>query len=166
MSFHFSDGQSVIEGDFSKLEKLIENLEEPHYVDIGVFASAKTSEGKPVAEYGAYNEFGSIKVKDHPPQRSFIRMPLATQGTKIETYVQKHAQEHMENGDVKAIFEDIGIGGESAIQEAFDQRGPGWKPNAESTVKKKGADAPLIGTGQGGGLLRASVTHRVDGGKE
>ena len=157
MSFQFSDGQSEVMGDFSKLEALIADLKEKHYVDIGVFGTAVTSEGMPVAEYGAYNEFGSISRPNHPPKRSFIRVPLQGGQGKITNYVKKHAQDHLEAGDVKAIFEDIGIAGESVIQESFDSRGPGWAPNAPSTVKGKGSDAPLIDDG----TVRHAITHRV-----
>jgi hypothetical protein len=157
--FQFSDGQSEISGDFSKLEALIADLKEKHYVDIGVFGTAVTPEGMPVAEYGAYNEFGSITRPDHPPKRSFIRMPLQNHNGKIVEYVGKHAKEHLEAGDVKAIFEDIGIGGESVIQEAFDTRGFGtWKENADSTIERKGSDAPLIDDG----TLRHAITHRTE----
>lgn len=159
MSFSIRDGQSEVTGDFSKLEALVAALKEKHHVDIGVFATAKTGSGSPIATYGAYNEFGSIKVKDRPPKRSFIRMPLSTNQDKIAAYVTPRAKAHMEDGDVKAIFADIGIAGESVIQEAFDQRGPGWKENAESTIKRKGSDAPLIDDG----MLRAAITSRVDG---
>jgi hypothetical protein len=162
MSFNVSDGQSQITGDFSKLEKLIKNLKSDAYVDIGIFKEAKTSDGMPVAEYGAYNEFGSLSRKDRPPKRSFIRMPLEQKGDKVADYVEKKAKGHLEKGDVKAIFEDIGIAGESVIQEAFDTRGFGsWKENADSTIDRKGSDAPLIDEG----LLRRSVTHKT-GGKE
>lgn len=162
MSFSIRDGQSEVTGDFSKLEALIAGLSEPHHVDIGVFATAKTGSGAPIATYGAYNEFGSVKVKDRPPKRSFIRMPLSTRQDKISAYVAPRAKAHLEDGDVKAIFADIGIAGESQIQEAFDTRGFGtWKENAPSTVESKGSDAPLIDDG----TLRAAVTHRVDGGE-
>jgi hypothetical protein len=158
-AFHFSDGQSEVSGDFSKIEALIADLKEKHYVDIGVFGTAVTSEGMPVAEYGAYNEFGSITRPDHPPKRSFIRMPLESKGDKIAQYVQKHAQEHIEAGDVKAIFEDIGIGGESVIQEAFDTRGFGtWPENKPSTIARKGSDAPLIDDG----TLRHAIASGAD----
>jgi len=159
MSFSFGDGQSVISGDFSGLEKLIAGLKEKHFVDIGVFGSAVTPEGQSVAEYGAYNEFGSITKPDHPPKRSFIRMPLTKRQAKIEAYVKKNMQEHIEKGNIKAIFEDIGIAGESVIQEAFDTRGFGtWKENADRTVAAKGSDAPLINDG----TLRHAVTHRTE----
>jgi hypothetical protein len=160
MSFNISDGQSQITGDFSRLEKLIENLQSDAYVDIGIFKEAKTSDGMPVAEYGAYNEFGSLTRKDRPPKRSFIRMPLEQKGEKVQNYVETRAKNHLENGDIIAIFEDIGIAGESVIQEAFDTRGFGsWKENAESTIRQKGSDAPLIDEG----LLRGAITHKTGG---
>ena len=160
MAFKFSDGQSEITGDFSRLEKLIEGLEGDYSIDVGVFSEAKTPDGKQVAEYGAYNEFGSIVVKDRPPKRSFIRMPIEQKQDKIETYVAGKAQGHLETGDVKAIFQDIGIAAESVIQEAFDTQGFGaWKPDADSTVARKGSSAPLIDDG----TLRKAVTSRVNG---
>ena len=164
MSFHFSDGQSEVSGDFSKIEALIADLKEKHFTDIGVFGTGVYGNGKSIAEVGAYNEFGSITRPDHPPKRSFIRMPLETQGDKIAQYVEKHAKEHLEDGDVKAIFEDIGIAGESVIHEAFSTRGFGtWKPNAPSTIRqKKGGDTPLIGVGDDAGLLQAAITHRTE----
>ena len=160
MAFKFSDGQSEITGDFSRLEKLIEGLEGDFSTDVGVFSEAKTPDGKQVAEYGAHNEFGSIVVKDRPPKRSFIRMPIEQKQEKIETYVSGKAQGHLETGDVKAIFQDIGIACESVIQEAFDTKGFGsWKPNAETTIERKGSSTPLIDDG----TLRKAVTSRVNG---
>jgi len=155
--FQFSDGQSEVRGDFSQLEELIAELKEKHYVDIGVFSTAVTPDGESIAEYGAKNEFGSISEKT--PSRSFIRMPLETQQEKIAAYVKKHAKDHLEAGDIKAIFEDIGIASESVIQEAFDTRGFGtWKENAPLTIELKGSDAPLIDKGN----LRHAITHRTE----
>lgn len=159
MSFNISDGQSQITGDFSALEDLIKNLKEPHSVDIGVFKDAKTPDGEQVAAYGAHNEFGSVSVPDHPPKRSFIRMPLEAKQSEIASYVEKKAPEHISNGDIPAIFEDIGIAAQAKIQEAFDTAGFGtWKPDADSTVARKGSSAPLIDDG----TLRKAITYEVD----
>jgi hypothetical protein len=161
-AFHFSDGQSTVEGDFSQLEAIIAGLKEKHYVDIGVFGTAVTGKGKPIAEYGAYNEFGSMTRPDHPPKRSFIRMPLQSKQDKISRYVQGRAMGHIEKANIKAIFVDIGIAGESVIQEAFDTQGFGtWKPNAESTIARKGSDTPLIDDG----TLRKAIASGPDAGK-
>lgn len=157
-SFNFQNNVAEVHGDFSQLENLISKLKEKHYTDVGVFSTAKTSDGQQVAEYGAYNEFGSYTRPDHPPKRSFIRMPIQTKQNEISKYVEKHEKGHIEKGDVKGIFEDIGIACESQIQSAFDTQGFGtWKPNAESTIEQKGSSAPLIDDG----TLRKSITHRT-----
>ena len=138
VSFQIRDGQSEITGDFSQLEKLIKGLKEKHSVDIGVFKDAKTPDGQSVAEYGAYNEFGSVTTK--LPKRSFIRMPLEAKQGDIARYAEGRARAHVESGDIKAIFEDIGIAGQAKIQEAFDTAGWGaWPPDADSTVSRKGS---------------------------
>jgi hypothetical protein len=156
MSFNIRDGQSEITGDFSGIEKLLKNLDSDLSVDIGYFKDAKTPDGKQVAEYMAANEFGSIERK--LPVRSSIRMPLETKQGDIASYVEKKAKGHIEKGDINAIFEDIGIAGQSKIQEAFDTRGFGsWPPDADKTIQRKGSDAVLIDKG----LARKTVTYRV-----
>lgn len=157
MSFNIRDGQSEIRGDFSGLEKLISSLKEKHSVDIGYFKDAKTPDGQSVAQYMAAHEFGSISQK--LPVRSSVRMPLETKQGDIARYAEGKARDHIESGDIKAIFEDIGIAGQSKIQEAFDTGGFGtWPPDSDKTVARKGSDAVLIDTG----LARKSVTYEVD----
>lgn len=157
MSFSIRDGQSTITGDFSKLENLIKSLDVDMSVDVGYFETAKTPEGKPVAEYMAANEFGSVERK--LPVRSSIRMPLESKQSDIASYVERRSPDHIEKGEVEAIFEDIGIAAQSKIQEAFDTRGFGtWAPDSEKTVIRKKSDAPLIDSG----LARKSVAYRVN----
>lgn len=157
MSFNIRDGQSEITGDFSKLEKLIKALKEKHSVDIGYFKDAKTPEGESVAQYMAANEFGSIERK--LPKRSSIRMPLEAKQGDIALYAEGRARKHIEDGNIKAIFEDIGIAGQAKIQEAFDTGGWGaWPPDSDKTIARKGSDAVLIDKG----LARKAVTYEVD----
>lgn len=157
MSFSIRDGQSIVTGDFSRLENLLKDLGVDHSVDVGVFKDAKTPDGESVAQYGAANEFGVIEKRI--PERSFIRMPLEEKQDDIAEYVDGRAQEHLEGGEVSAIFEDIGIAAQSKIQEAFDTEGFGtWAPNAEITIALKKSDTPLIDKG----LLRKAVTYEVD----
>jgi hypothetical protein len=139
------------------MENLLRDLSVPHSVDIGVFKDAKTPDGESVAEYGAANEFGVVEKKI--PARSFIRLPLEFKQDEIAEYVDGRAQDHLEEGDIPAIFEDIGIAGQSKIQDAFDTEGFGtWAPNAEITIALKKSSAPLIDKG----LLRKAVTYEVD----
>ncbi len=161
MTFSEKVGDSVISGDFDILDKLIKELKTDYYVDIGILGSGERSEtGESVPEYGAKQEFGSDQAGRGPkiPKRSFIKMPLQTKQKEISSDVEKNFQKHIEEGDVKGIFKDIGIAGEIQIQKAFESGGFGtWQPLAEETIQRKGSDAILIDEG----VLRKSITSEV-----
>lgn len=167
MSFTEKSPGGVVTGDFSKLEKLIENLEGDYYVDIGILGENNKSVegGLTLAGIGAVHEFGTDRAgrgnKTVIPERSFIRMPLETGQTDIENAVEPKLQKLLADGDIEGIFKLIGIAGEARIQEAFETAGFGeWDPNAESTIRQKGSDSPLIDQGP----LRQSITSKVGGG--
>jgi len=166
MSFQIKNGDSVVSGDFSKLEKLIENLGKKHYVDIGIMGeNNQTVEGGyTLAGIGAVHEFGTDRAgrgnKTVIPERSFIRMPLETGQDEIEKALEPKIQKLLADGDIKGIFKLIGIAGEARIQEAFESGGFGtWDPNADITIERKGSDSPLIDTGG----LRQAITSKVGG---
>jgi hypothetical protein len=146
----------TVKGDFSKLENLLKGLKTKMSVRVGVFQEATAPDGEKVASYGADNEFGVPERRI--PERSFIRMPIETKAGKIAADVGKRKRDRIEQGNIRGIFEDVGLAAEAVIQEAFDTRGFGtWKENAEMTIEKKGSDAPLIDEG----LLRRSITSKV-----
>ena len=164
MSFTEKNAGGEVTGDFSKLEKLIENLEGNHYVDIGILGENNQSieGGYTLAGIGAVHEFGTDRAGRGNsvtiPERSFLRMPLETGQQDIENAVKGHLQKYIADGDIKGIFKLIGIAGEARIQEAFETAGFGtWDPNAESTIRQKGSDSPLIDQGD----LRAAITSKV-----
>ncbi len=164
MSFEIKNGDSIVTGDFSRLEKLIENLEEGHYVDIGILGESNQSVegGYTLAGIGAVQEFGTDRAGRGNsvtiPERSFIRMPLETGQEDIEKAVEPELQKLLEDDDIEGIFKLIGIAGEARIQEAFESTGFGeWDPNAESTIRQKGSDSPLIDQGD----LRQAITSKV-----
>lgn len=162
MSFQVRSGDVEVRGDFSQLEKLVENLGKNYSVDIGIIGAAtETVEGgQTIASIGAQHEFGVPDRNPPLPQRSFIFMPLSTGQTQISNAVGKRYQEHMEQGDIRGIFVDIGIAGEARIQEAFDTAGFGqWRPLSEVTIERKGSDAILIDTG----ALRQAIASKVNG---
>ena len=168
MSFNIKNGDSVVSGDFSKLEKLVENLGKDHYVDIGILGSTnKTVEGGlTLAGIGAVHEFGTDRAGRGNsvtiPERSFIRMPLETGQDDIEKTVKPKLKALMEKGDIKGIFKLIGIAGEKRIQEAFETGGFGeWRDIKQSTKDAKGSDSILIDIGAAG--LRGSISSKVGG---
>ena len=167
MSFEVKNPGGVVTGDFSRLEKLIENLEGDYYVDIGILGESNqsTEGGYTLAGIGAVHEFGTDRAgrgnKTVIPERSFIRMPLETGQQDIEKAVSPKLQKLIGKGDIRGIFKLIGIAGEARIQEAFETAGFGtWDPNADSTIKRKKSDSPLIDQGD----LRAAITSKAGGG--
>ena len=166
-AFSHKSGDSVVTGDFSRLEKLVENLGKKFYTDVGILGGGGYTEdgGITLAGIGAVHEFGTDKAGRNRdtviPERSFIRMPLETGQEDIEKSLEPRMQELMEAGDIKGIFELIGIAGEARVQEAFESGGFGtWEDLADSTKKAKGSDAILIDQGP----LRQGITSRVGGG--
>ena len=83
MSFQFSDGQSEVTGDFSKLEAIIADLKEDHFVDIGVFKTAVYDDGTPMAMVGAAHEFGAL-IK-HPGGTEYTIGPNGARFVKTGT---------------------------------------------------------------------------------
>ncbi len=165
-SFSHKNGDSQVTGDFSKLEKLVENLGKQFYTDIGILGEGGYTEdgGITLAGLGAVHEFGTDKAGRNRntkiPERSFIRVPLETGQDDIEKSVAPKLQKLLEAGDIKGIFELIGIAGEARVQEAFETGGFGlWEDIKEATKDAKGSDAILINIG----TLRQAVTSRVGG---
>jgi len=182
--FHVKNGDSEVKGDFTKLEKLVEELGNKYYVEIGILGENHETEegGLTIAGIGAVHEFGTDKAgrgrKTVIPERSFIRMPLETGQDDIEKSLEPKLEELMEKGRIHRIFQLIGIAGEARIQEAFETGGFGeWEKNSNITIhgsnygkenltekqienefiKSKGSDSPLIDTG----LLRKSISSKV-----
>jgi len=146
-----------IKTDTVKLEKLIKNLKGKHYVDIGLLGEKGADSN--VIEYGSVHEFGSISK--NIPERSFIKMPIETKQNEIAADAKKNFEKHLEEGDIKAIFKDIGISAEAQIQDAFSTGGFGtWEPLSERYLKFKeaiGKTSILIIEG----TLRKSITSKA-----
>ena len=61
--------------------------------------------------------------------------------------------------DLSKVLGVIGAVMEAKVKETITGGRPEWPPLKESTVKRKGHSKPLIETG----MLRASITHKVEG---
>lgn len=164
MSFSERSGDSVVSGDFSKLEEMLKGLGKRHYVDIGILGETNetTEGGLTLAGIGAVHEFGTDRAgrgnSTVIPERSFIRMPLETGQSQIKAAVEPHMKKDIAEGNIKHIFQMIGLAGEARIQEAFESGGFGeWEPLVESTIERKGSDSILIDTG----ALRKAITSKV-----
>ncbi len=144
MSFKKKDGNSVITGDFTILNKLVEGLSQKHSVDVGILDPA-------IATYMAVHEYGS--PTQNIPARSWLNMPLSRKN-EIEKAVRKKAQSLLERGDVRGVYKLLGEACEDQIRGAFDTAGFGtWAPS--------NSPSPLVDTG----AARNAVTSKIRGAK-
>ncbi len=144
------------------LDELQRHLKAGSYARVGVIgdkAGEVHPDGITNAEIGLIAEYGTVD-KDPPiPARSWLRFPIWFKEKELVKYVQSPAvMTLLLGGKVAEGLKLVGIFAETIIQEAFATRGYGqWKPNAPSTIDRKGSSMPLIDTAQ----FRRSVSSDV-----
>ena len=129
-------------------------------VKAGILNGATTTDGKSIAEYAAYNEFGG--ANNHPPSRPFMRT-VAKERPKV--WVGKMVAKIRGNATKPEAWKGaLVLAGESMKSDIqYSIQAGTWTPNAPATVaakQRKGKvepDHPLIDTGQ----MLAAVSYEV-----
>lgn len=113
-----------------------------------------------VAELGAIHEYGAPEVGI--PQRSFLRVPLASKSKELFASITKDLKFSKINTDT--ALGKLGARGQSVVLQAFNTQDSGkWPTLRPDTIRARkkgtgsGSDKPLIDTGQ----LRQSITFEV-----
>lgn len=138
-------------------------LDEPKLtLSVGVFSSA-THEGSTttVAQYAAYNEFGTTKI----PPRPFLRSTMAERQEEWTEAVKGSASSTLKSGQFnnRSILELIGKGAVKDVQAKIMSNMP--PPNApEVTARKERLGRSHIGTLYDTGLMHASVEYKIEEG--
>ncbi|MCK5444381.1 MAG: hypothetical protein KAI73_02085 [Rhodospirillaceae bacterium] len=108
----------------------------PSTFNVGFFAPE-------IAEYAAYNEFGTADI----PERPFMRTTFDANTAKYIDLATRAVGKAVDNPQrVSFMFKPLANEVRNDIIEAI-QGGP-WVPNAESTAQAKGYNQPLVETGQ------------------
>ena len=139
----------------SAMRELAAKVEKPASVKVGFLSGATYPAGTPVAMIAAINEFGAPS-RGQPP-RPFMRNAVAKYSKEWPAAVAGFLKS---NGYDAARALDL-LGAEIAgqvRQSIVDLVSP---PLAESTIRAKGFDKPLIGGGPTGGHMLGSVNHEV-----
>ena len=138
--------------DKKKWKKFKQSLDDFGNVKIQVGAigdhdntSLSNAELLAVHEFGARaGRGGSTVIPARSPVRSSIRGGLNQIQKNLEGLVSKHFNERQGTFDIEKIAEGIGVTMSTLIKSGIKKRlSP---PNAESTLKKKKGDIPLIDT--------------------
>lgn len=127
-------------------------------VKAGILNNATTTDGKSIAEYAVYNEFGTSRI----PARPFMRTVAKEKPKQWIGEMVRHVRGRATD---PAIWKQaLGVAGESMKSDIKDSIQNGsWVPNAPATVKAKARkgkvepDHPLMDTGQ----MIAAVSYEV-----
>lgn len=97
-----------------------------------------------VAEYAAYNEYGTRNI----PARPFFRTALiyGEGKEKVINYAKDRITEITQNKNHMQVLNSIGLYCKGRVVSSIKYGG--WKPNAPSTIKRKGNKPPLIDSGK------------------
>lgn len=121
-------------------------------VRVGFFESSKYEGGKSVADVARYNEFG-LGV----PRRSFMRPAVfGNQHELVNLLRTNYKRALKDNDDTMQVLEKFGLYCKGLIQKEIITGN--FKPNAPSTIKRKGFNAPLRDTT----LMLHSVSYQAE----
>lgn len=146
------------------LQKVLKGvLDEPQLtLSVGVFSTA-TREGSKttVAQYAAYNEFGTTKI----PPRPFLRPTMEERQEEWTEAIKGSVSSSLKSGQFnnRSILEVIGEGAVKDVKARIMSNVP--PPNAPSTVaRKKAKGIEPIRTLVETGLMHASVEYKIEEG--
>lgn len=146
----------------SKLEQHAEILRQLDgtNTDLGWFENATYTTGESVAAVMMANEFGSAgsATKAPTPARPLLRQTAAVLDEKVPAYIERRKMEMMEGKlTVPEYRKKLG---EAMVAAGLETLKKGdFEKNAESTIKQKGFDRPLVGAT---GTLGQTLTYRND----
>lgn len=120
-------------------------------VTVGVHQGKRNSEGLDIAEYGAYNEFGTGKI----PERSFMRSTFDENQGNYANIFARGIEQLGVNSTLGRVLSFAGMNVQNDIQEKIRS---GIAPaNSPRTVKIKKSNKTLIDTG----ALVQSITYEI-----
>ena len=120
-------------------------------VEIGIHQDAK-NEGLSIAEYGAYNEFGTENI----PERSFMRSTFDEKKSDINADMARR-YDQVKTGKI-GVHRALSLIGLKHAQEIQDKIGSNISPaNSESTIARKKSTKTLIDTS----AMRQSIRQVV-----
>ena len=145
-------GNSV-EVRYTKKEYDLSKLKEGR-CRVGFFATAKYADGISVASVARHNEFGT---KSGVPARPFMRPAIhRNYENLVDLLHRKYTEAIRNNDDTMNVLVQFGMYCQGLIQEQIINT---WEPpNAPSTIKRKGFNAPLRDTK----VMLHSVSHQEE----
>ena len=114
---------------------------------------AQSDEGVDMADIATFNEVGTA----HSPARPFMRQSVDSNTSAINAVCRAQIQKVARGGTAEQALNAIGEMQKVFIQDTITRSKEWAEPNAESTIKKKGSDVPLVDKSQ----MLQSVEHVI-----
>lgn len=146
MGFGFTDLTPEGKKYFRELKKMTD-ME----IQVGFQGDQKYEDGTSIAQVAAVNEFGASDI----PERPFMRQSFENHEGELQAACDAAQRLVSSGGSAEQALQQIGVIAKGLVQDEIVNGG--FAPNAESTIKKKGSEQPLIDTG----TMRQSVNFVV-----
>lgn len=146
MGFGFTDLTPEGKKYFRELKKMTD-ME----IQVGFQGDQKYEDGTSIAKVAAINEFGASDI----PERPFMRQSFENHEGELQAACDAAQRLVSSGGSAEQALQQIGVVAKGLVQDEIVNGG--FAPNAESTIKKKGSEQPLIDTG----TMRQSVNFVV-----
>ena len=131
-----------------KWASAIKHLGEPIELNVGFINGATYPDGMSVAQVAFQNEYGTSKIPARPFMRYTIQEENSGWGDIVADQLEMGVTPKFAMGILGTVIKGQIIDNIESWQEP---------PNAPSTIKRKGFNAPLRHTG----ILKSSITYRV-----
>ncbi|HID8378190.1 TPA: hypothetical protein ACXIIV_001127 [Serratia marcescens] len=147
----------------TRLAQIADGLSSGKSLKVGFLADATYEDGTPVALVAAANEFGKMVMTK--AGESYFQLPRPFFRNMISANSAQWPGEFSQlirssNYDARLALGLMGERIKSQLQDSIRELNS--PPLAESTIKRKGFDKPLVDTGH----MQNSVDYAVDGGDE
>ena len=113
-----------------------------------------------------YSQAHELYVHEHGsplwniPPRPVLEPAINNSKDQIAELMKDAVNISLDGGNVTPSLNEVGMQGQNIVQKWFTNPNNKWAQNAESTIKAKGSDKPLIDTGE----LRKSITYAIEDG--
>lgn len=123
-------------------------------VQVGFQGDQMYEDGISIAEVAAINEFGASDI----PERPFMRQSFENHESELKAACEAANRLVNSGGSAEQALQQLGVMAKGLVQEEIVNGG--FAPNAESTIKKKGSEQPLIDTGTMRGSVQFVIKRR------
>ena len=145
----------VLTPEGRQFERILQELADKEVAVGFQHGDAIEEDGTDICDIAAWNELGTEHGTWIIPPRPFLRKSVDENEDKIDALINTSAADLMNGKTAEQILKKIGVFQQGLIKEKITEGD--FAENADSTIRKKGSDHPLIDTG----IMKSSVNYWI-----